>query len=127
MNVLAVGLDLVDVARIESMLGRYGDRALDRLLLAGEREYCTRQALPARHVAARVAAKEATYKALSQAGTDHVIWWHDVEVISRPNGGPALELHGRGRACADELEVSTSLVSLTHSDTAAAAVVMLLG
>ena len=126
MNVIAVGLDLVDVARVERLLDRHGNRALDRLLIGEEREYCVSQAVPARHVAARIAAKEATYKALSQAGTERVIWWHDVEVKRDRKGRPTIEFHGRGRESAEELAVSDSLLSISHSDTAAAAVVILL-
>jgi holo-[acyl-carrier protein] synthase len=126
MNIIAVGLDLVDVARVERLLERHGDRALDRLLVGEEREYCLSQAVPARHVAARIAAKEATYKALSQTGTDRVIWWHHVEVKRDKNGRPTIEFYGRGRETADALAVSNCLLSITHSDTAAAAVVILL-
>ena len=61
-----VGIDLVDVDRIERLIVQYGERALARLLFEGEREYCLSKAAPARHVAARVAAKEAAYKALSR-------------------------------------------------------------
>ncbi len=125
MNVVAVGLDLVDVARVEAMLERHGDRILRRLLSEGERSYCKSKAVPARHVAARIAAKEATYKAFSQAGTDEVLWWRDMEVVLDGRGRPSLELLDRAQACAAALEISSCLVSLSHSDTQAAAVVIL--
>ena len=70
MSAAGVGIDLVDIDRIERLIEQFGDRALDRLLFESEREYCLSKASPARHVAVRVAAKEATYKALSQAGAD---------------------------------------------------------
>ena len=126
MSVVAVGLDLVDVARVESMLERHGNRILRRLLSEGERSYCQSKAVPARHVAARIAAKEATYKALSQAGTDDVLWWGDMEVVLDERGRPWLKLLERAQACASALDVSNCLLSLTHSDTQAAAVVILL-
>ena len=126
MNVIGVGLDLVDVPRVERLIERHGDRALDRLLVGEELEYCRSQAMPARPVAARIAAKEAAYKALSQAGTDQVIWWRDVEVKRDARGRPSLEFHGRGVESASELAVTASLLSITHCDTAAAAVVILL-
>ena len=65
MNPIAIGVDVVDVARVERMLARHGDRALLRVLTEEERAYCQRMAVPARHVAARLAAKEAAYKALA--------------------------------------------------------------
>ncbi|MFQ5704146.1 MAG: holo-ACP synthase [Gemmatimonadales bacterium] len=126
MSPLAVGLDLVDIARVERLLQRHRERALERILTPEEREYCLSQAAPARHVAVRIAAKEATYKALSQAGAEQVVWWRDVEVVRDRQSRPGLELHGRAAAGADELGILGSLVSLSHSETQAAAVVILL-
>ncbi len=126
MTVIAVGLDLVDVGRVERMLTRHGDRILRRLLTEDERSYCQAKAVPARHVAARIAAKEATYKALSQGGSDRVVWWPHVEVVRDSRGRPGLRLHDRARAIAAELGVTQCLVSLTHSDAQAAAIVVLL-
>ncbi len=125
MSVLAVGLDLVDVARVEKLLERFGERALDRLLTDGEREYCLKMAHPERHIAARVAAKEAAYKALSQGGARGQFWWQDVEVRRDGQGRPSVILHGRAKKGAEELGVSGALLSLTHADTHAAAVVIL--
>lgn len=126
MNGFAVGLDLVDVERVARLLERSGKRALERILTPGEREYCLTQLAPARHVAARVAAKEAAYKALAQGGAERVVWWRDVEVVRDARNRPSLVFHGRARACAEELQVAGSLLSLTHSETQAAAVVILL-
>ena len=64
MNALAIGIDLVTVARVERLLERHEDRALERLLTDAEQAYCRGMAYPARHVAARIAAKEAVFKAL---------------------------------------------------------------
>ncbi len=125
MTPLAVGLDLVDIGRVERLLDRHGERALRRILTSAEREYCLSQATPARHVAARIAAKEAAYKALSQGGVDRVFWWRDVEVVRDSNSRPSLELHGRAKAGAAEIGVSGLLLSLTHSESQAAAVVIL--
>jgi len=63
-----VGIDLVDIVRVEQLLRRHPERALRRLLTAREQSYCMATAKPAQHVAARLAAKEASYKALQQAG-----------------------------------------------------------
>jgi len=126
MAVVAVGLDFVDVSRIERMLERHGDRALRRLLTEDERSYCQAKAVPARHVAARIAAKEATYKALSQGGSDRVVWWSHVEVVHDARGRPGLRLYDRAQTSAAELGITQCLVSLTHSDAQAAAIVVLL-
>lgn len=126
-SVIGVGLDLVDVARVKRMLERHGDRILERVLSGDERAYCRSMAVPARHVAARIAAKEATYKALSQAGAEEVLWWGDMEVARDERGRPCLVLHERAQACADAVGASGCLLSLTHSDAQAAAIVLLTG
>lgn len=121
-----IGLDLADIDRIARLLGRHPERARARLFTPGERMYCDRRAEPARHFAARFAAKEAAYKAL--AGTDEAqhIHWQDIEVSNSPlDGRPQLLLHGLAAKRAAELGVSAVHVTLTHSDLVAAAVVVL--
>jgi holo-[acyl-carrier protein] synthase len=123
-STVGVGIDLVDIDRIERLIAQFGDRALDRLLFEGEREYCLSKAAPARHVAARVAAKEAAYKALSQAGADQVLWWHDMEVVLDDARVPGLVFHDRGLAVFEKLQIKSCLLSLTHSNVQAGAVVV---
>lgn len=115
---------MVDVARIERLLTRNGERALSRLLTDEERIYCMEQAVPARHVAARVAAKEAAYKALAHPSQSAAIGWREVEVVRELTGRPALQFHGRAAETARRLGVVATLVSLTHTAEQAAAVVI---
>ena len=124
MSTVGVGIDLVDIVRIERLIGQFGDRAIDRLLFETEREYCLSKAAPARHIAARVAAKEAAYKALSQAGADQVLWWHDMEVVLDETGVPIIVFHDRGLAVFEKLQLKSCLLSLTHSNLQAGAVVV---
>ncbi|MGD2134975.1 MAG: holo-ACP synthase [Gemmatimonadales bacterium] len=124
---LGLGLDLIDVARVRRLLARKGERALARLLTEDERQYCVAQAEPARHVAGRLAAKEAAYKALTTDREAGWIGWREVEVVRGADGRPALELYGRATEAAGRLGVRSMMVSLTHSREAAAAVVLLLG
>jgi len=124
MTTVGVGIDLVDVDRIERLIEQFGERALSRLLHEREREYCMAKISPARHVAARVAAKEAAYKALSQAGADQVLWWHDMEVALDSSGIPHLEFHERGLEVYERLQIKSCLLSLTHSNSQAGAVVV---
>jgi holo-[acyl-carrier protein] synthase len=126
MNPVGVGIDLVDVARVKRMLEDKGERVMQRLLTERERAYCEQQAVPARHVAARLAAKEAAYKALNQDGDTGYIGWHEVEVGRAADGRPSLTFHAKAREAAERLGVTSSMVSLTHTDTQAAAVVLLL-
>ena len=126
MNPLGIGIDVVDVARVARMLERNGERALRRLLTDEERDYCLSKAVPARHIAVRLAAKEAAFKAFHSAGARGMVGWLEIEVKRHPHGEPALALMGRARAFADELHVGRALVSLSHSDASGAAVVLLL-
>ncbi len=121
-----LGLDLADIDRIARLLGRHPERARRRLFTAGERAYCDRRAEPARHFAARFAAKEAAYKALAGTEDARHIHWQDIEVANSPlEGRPILLLHGRAARRAAELGVVTIHVTLTHSELVAAAVVVL--
>jgi holo-[acyl-carrier protein] synthase len=126
--ILGVGLDLVEVARVERLLAGKGERALARLLTDAERAYCAPKAHPARHIAARIAAKEAAFKALARHPEGRAIGWREMEVVSRGSGeAPSLVLHGLAARCASELGVSRAWLSLTHSDATAGAVVVLEG
>lgn len=126
MSLVAVGLDLVEVDRVRRLIESKGERALRRLLTEAEREYCMAQPVPERHVAARLAAKEAAYKALAHGGDAGYIGWQEVELSREVTGGPTLLLHGRAEAVARQLKVSSFKVSVTHSAEHAAAVVVLL-
>ena len=124
-HVVAVGIDIVEVERIARMLERKGDRALTRLLTEAEAAYCRAQQLPARHVAARVAAKEAVYKALQGSPEARAIGWREIEVVRDWDGRPAVRTTGRAAARTEQLHVAQVLLSLTHSAATAAAIAVL--
>jgi len=123
--IVGLGIDLVDIARIERMIERKGERMLARLFTEAERAYCSRMRFPAKHFAVRLAAKEAGFKALSGTMAAREIGWLDMEVVTDTHGRPALLLHGRAAARATELGVVRTHLSLTHSDASAGAVVIL--
>jgi len=123
--VIAVGLDLVEIDRVAKLWRRHGERAARRLLTDAEWHYCAEQADPARHVAARLAAKEAAFKALAGSASARRIAWRELEVTRDPSCGPALRFSGRAAERARELGVARALLSLTHTDRTAAAVVVL--
>jgi holo-[acyl-carrier protein] synthase len=125
MNILGIGIDATDIPRIARTLDRYGDRFLRRIFTAGEIAYCTRRKNPVPHLAARFAAKEAGMKAL---GTGHSrgVLWKDLEVV-RVSGPPQLRFHGGAAARADRMGVTSSLLTITHSEALAIAQVLLFG
>ena len=123
--IIGVGIDLVDVARVQRMLDAHGSRLLDRLFTDGEREYALGMARPALHLAVRLAAKEAAFKALSGTEGARGIGWGEIEVTRDALGRPNVTFHGRAAERAQELSVSRCHCSLTHTESSAAAVVVL--
>jgi holo-[acyl-carrier protein] synthase len=111
-----VGIDLLEIDRLERALERH-PRLAARVFTAGEREYAAARARPARHLAARFAAKEAVVKALGLSGGFGL---REIEVVA--GEPPSLRLSGRAAAAAVGGKVA---ISLTHSRDFAAAVAVL--
>ncbi len=124
--IIGLGMDLIETARVDRALQQFGDRFLERIFLPAEIGYCRSMKSSARHLAARFAAKEAVSKAFA-TGIGAALGWKDIEVGRRPNGEPFLILHGHGTQLARERGVVRTHLSLTHHETAAAAVVILEG
>lgn len=123
--IVGLGVDLVEIERVRRLMSARGDRAMARLFTDGERAYAGYRVDPARHLAARIAAKEAAFKALAGNDLARGIGWRELEVFARPDGGPLLRLHGRAERRAAELGVTRILVTISHTDTVAGAVVVL--
>jgi holo-[acyl-carrier protein] synthase len=121
-SVLGVGIDLVDLDRVARMLAGKGEHAMARLFTAEEREYLGTRPDPAGNAGARIAAKEAVYKAMQSLPGARAIGWRDIEVTRDPEGRPAIRLHGLAERLAGEAGGVTIQVSLTHSATTAGAV-----
>jgi holo-[acyl-carrier protein] synthase len=116
---VAVGIDVIEIGRIQRALDDFGERFLRRVYTERERQ---RYRGRVSELAARFAAKEATSKAL---GTGiRGIRWREMEVLSNPRGKPVLVLHGRAAERAAQLGLTDFDVSLTHSRTDAMAFVV---
>jgi holo-[acyl-carrier protein] synthase len=124
--ILGTGIDIIEVWRIEEAVRRHGDRFLDRVYTTAERAYCDALASPTLHYAARFAAKEAFSKALG-LGIAQGMAWKDIAIRNDARGAPRLELSGRASQLAADLGISAAHVSLSHSQSVAAAVVILEG
>lgn len=124
MSVIGIGVDIVENARIEHSLERFGERFLHRVFTAGEIEYCQSMKYPARHFAARFAAKEAASKAFG-TGIGRAMGWKDIDVQKKPSGEPFLVLTGGAEKLGDERSLSRAWLSLSHTDNHAAATVVL--
>lgn len=123
--IVGLGMDLVDVERVAKMLERDGERVTRRLLTDNEWSYCSAMHAPAPHVAARLAAKEAAFKALSGTHEARGIGWRDIEVSHDEHRRPLITLHGRAADRATELHVHRILVTLSHTRQTGGAVVIL--
>ncbi len=116
---LTVGIDLVEIERIEQTASRFGDRFLERVFTPGERAYCDGRATA---LAARWAAKEAAAKALGTGIGD--VGWREVEVVTEAGGRPVLRLYGRAAEIAAAQGLAELAVSLSHTRTHAVACVV---
>lgn len=126
MSVLGIGVDLVECARIERSIERFGDRFLHRVFTDGEIEYSMSMKFPARHLAARFAAKEAVSKAFG-TGIGKAMGWRDIDVRKKPSGEPFLVFSDGADKLAKARGVTNALITLSHSDQHAVATIVLEG
>lgn len=126
MSVLGIGVDLVECARIQHSLDRFGDRFLHRVFTEGEIEYSMSMKFPARHLAARFAAKEAVSKAFG-TGIGKAMGWRDIDVRKKESGEPYLFFSGHADELAKQRGVTKALITLSHTEHHAMAMIVLEG
>lgn len=124
MNVIGVGVDLVDLERVARLLSHKGQHAMQKFFTDEERAYLATRPDPTGHAGARIAAKEAVYKALQALPGARGVGWRDIEVTRDDDGRPAIRLHGLAARLAEENGGLAVQVSLTHSATSAGAIAM---
>jgi len=117
MRIVGIGVDVVDVARVERVLERHPSFP-ERVFTPAEVAYCEGKANRATCYAGRWAAREATRKAL---GGIRRMRWHDVRVDRAPSGAPRMVLEGTSKQRADALGVTEVLISFTHERSIATA------
>ena len=124
MRIIGVGIDLVDCNRIQNSIERFGDRFLKRVFTAGEIAYSNSMKFPARHFAARFAAKEALSKAFG-TGIGKSMGWRDLDVQKKDSGEPFVVLSGAAERMANEREVERIWISLSHTENSGIATIVL--
>src|SRR3989442_3551393 len=100
---LGVGVDLVEVPRVSAIIADKGARVFERLLTPAERAYCESRPDPATHVAVRLAAKEAVYKALQGSDAARGIGWRAIEITPGVDDRPDVALSGAAAGRAAQL------------------------
>jgi holo-[acyl-carrier protein] synthase len=122
MGLLATGVDLIEIERVQTTIGRYGKRFLERVFTLQELAEVGNNTAS---LAARYAAKEAVAKAL---GTGiGPIAWREIEILHGPARQPLLHLHGAAQKLASEMGLDVWSISLSHTQTHAIALVVATG
>ncbi len=125
-TVHGIGIDIVNIARIERAIQRWGDRFLQKTFTPGEIAYCAAKTIPWQHYSGRFAAKEAVFKALG-TGWGGGVGWQDVEICAAPHSGPPTAR--LSDTCLDALgrpEAVRTLISMSHDKEYAIAQAMIL-
>jgi holo-[acyl-carrier protein] synthase len=124
--ILGTGIDIIEVARIAASFEKFGERFVNRILLADEIAYCLSHKRPAPFLAVRFAAKEAVSKAFG-TGIGAALGWQDIEIRRKESGEPFVVLHGQGRELLAVRGARQLHISLSHTEHYAAATAILEG
>ena len=109
--IIGTGIDIIEIERIQKAIDRWGNSFLEHVFTPKEIAYAKKYAASAQHFAARFAAKEAVYKAIS---TNPTIRWKDIEITNDENGKPCCTVHVPNFA-------GNILLSISHTHTYAVA------
>ena len=110
--IIGVGIDIIEIERIKESVDKFGNKFLNKIYTKSELEYCLTKSSKYQHLAARFAAKEAVYKALT-TGWHEKATWQDIEISNEPNGMPKVTLKGKLKTF---LSNNSSLkISMSHS------------
>jgi holo-[acyl-carrier protein] synthase len=126
MQIIGLGTDIIECARIGRMLEQHGERFTSHVYTDDEVRYCSGRKVSEQHFAGRWAAKEAVLKAF---GTGWVsgISWRDVEVVIQPGGKPTVRLHRGAAEKAAELGIAEVQISISHCKSHATATAIAVG
>ncbi len=122
--IVGIGIDLIEVARIQASYEKFGERFVTRILHPNEISYCLSHRVPGPFLAARFAAKEAISKAFG-TGIGAQLGWKDMEVCRKESGEPYVILHDRGQTLLKERGAQSILISISHTQQHATAIAVL--
>ena len=122
--IYGIGVDLVDIKRMERTISRWGERFIQRVFTSGEMEICYRRSFPPSAFSMRFAAKEAFSKAIG-LGMKRGIRWRDIEVFHFPGGRPGLRIRGRSSEICNKEKITGFHLSLSDEGEYGMAMVVL--
>ncbi|MCK4248829.1 MAG: holo-ACP synthase [Candidatus Omnitrophica bacterium] len=111
--ITGLGVDIIEVERLDSALRRWGDRFLKKIFTDRELNYALARKRPAQHLAARFAAKEAFFKAFS--GDVGPVSWKSIEVVNDPLGQPGIHLCEKIKKLKKSKDIKEILLSVSHT------------
>jgi holo-[acyl-carrier protein] synthase len=123
--IFGIGTDVVNIARVESIYARYGERFVQRLLMPEEASVFRRDRRPVRFLAMRFAAKEAIVKALG-TGFSHGVWIRDAGFMANAWGRPEVIWSERGLRVCEQLGAGEGHLTLTDESGLVVAVAVLM-
>ena len=126
MKILGIGTDIVEVARIESLLARHPERFAARILHANEYQRFTEVSKQAAWLAKRFATKEAVAKAFG-TGIGKDVQLQEIETVHDARGKPLIQFHGTTLTTTQTLGVKSCELSVADERTHAVAFVILIG
>lgn len=108
---ISCGVDIIEIDRVKESIEQLGDKFLNKVFTKKEIEYCeSRKKQKYQHYAARFAAKEAAFKAVSaQIDDKYDVSWKDFEVTNDNQGRPSIKL-----VCIDEKIIESIDISISH-------------
>lgn len=120
----ALGIDIVEIKRLERISRRWGKGFMEKVYTPKELAYARSKKFPYQHLAARFAAKEAIFKALGEVETNFV-GWKNIEILNDATGKPGVHWHGSAEVCRKKRGLKGAVVSLSHTENYAVASAML--
>jgi len=122
--IVGMGIDIIEVPRVEAAIARFGTRFVQRVFTDAEIRYCESKQNKFERFAGRFAAKEAALKAIG-TGWKLGVAWRDVEVSREPSGKPTIAFSGKAAEFAKRLGVRRASLSISHTAEQAIAQVIL--
>jgi holo-[acyl-carrier protein] synthase len=122
--IYGIGVDLVNIRRLEGIIKRWGDRFINRVFTPDEMDICYGRSSPGAAFSLRFAAKEAFSKALG-LGMRKGVRWRDIEVFHFLGGRPGLRIRGKSSEICRKEKITGFHLSLSDEGEYGVAVVVL--